>query len=228
MKTNPLILASSSPRRRELLSFAGVDFEVLPANLPEDISTVTDPRQLVKHLATEKAVAIGNQYPSRYILAADTVVALVKAHLDASPAPPHFGSCPVSTAITSFSILGKPKDENDARQMLQRLQGKAHWVYTAFTLCCVSKHYQVSRVVETQVSIRPLSPQEIEAYIATGEPSDKAGAYAIQGRGSALIKEIHGSLTNVIGLPLAEVLDELKICKLWTPKALNTSAFHSP
>ena len=172
-----IILASQSPRRRELLAQMGVpQFEVVPALGEEIASPGLSPAQLVEVLSRQKAEEVAVQAgPDDVVIAADTVVAVDGA------------------------VLGKPRDPADAARMLSLLSGRAHTVYTGVTV----RRGTFSRTAHeaTQVRFRPLTQSEISAYIATGEPMDKAGAYGIQGRGCALVEGIDGNYHNVVGLP---------------------------
>jgi septum formation protein len=174
-----IILASNSPRRKELLEQANIEFEVIGADV-EEVTTKTKPDEVVMELSQLKANAVAALNPGRVILAADTVVAFADV------------------------ILGKPKDEEDAFKMLDALSGMTHQVYTGVTL--IEADGSVHTFAEcTDVTMYENSKELIEAYIATGEPMDKAGAYGIQGKGAVLVKEIKGDYNNVVGLPLARV-----------------------
>ena len=178
-----IILASNSPRRKELLAQANIDFEVMAANIDE-VTSETKPDEVVKDLSKQKAMAIAKDNPGRVILAADTVVAI------------------------DGEILGKPKDENDAFLMLSRLSGNTHQVYTGVAI--VDETGNINTFAEcTEVVMYENSPELIKKYIATGEPMDKAGAYGSQGKGAVLVKEIKGDYNNVVGLPLAKVYRSL-------------------
>ncbi|MGA7954064.1 MAG: Maf family protein [Gloeobacterales cyanobacterium] len=183
----PLILASNSPRRKELLTQAGIPFEVVPSLYEEHNHPGILPAQLVEEQALGKALEVAHRYPERTILGADTLVALDQ------------------------SILGKPKNAQEAHAMLTEIQGRWHEVYTGIAL--VYGKYgsaQKTHVQTTKVHLRALSPQEITDYIATQEPMDKAGAYAIQGYGALLVDAIEGCYTNVVGLSLPVVWDLLQ------------------
>ena len=174
-----IVLASNSPRRKELLEQANIEFEVIGADV-EEVTTKTKPDEVVMELSQLKATAVASSNPGRVILAADTVVAFADV------------------------ILGKPKDEEDAFKMLEALSGMTHQVYTGVTL--IEADGSVHTFAEcTDVTMYENSKELIEAYIATGEPMDKAGAYGIQGKGAVLVKEIKGDYNNVVGLPLARV-----------------------
>ena len=173
-----IILASQSPRRRELLAQMGVpQFEVVPALGEEIASPGLSPAQLVEVLSRQKAEEVAVQAgPDDVVIAADTVVAVDGA------------------------VLGKPRDPADAARMLSLLSGRAHTVYTGVTV----RRGTFSRTAHeaTQVRFRPLTQSEISAYIATGEPMDKAGAYGVQGKGALLVERLEGDFFNVMGLPV--------------------------
>lgn len=181
-----LILASASPRRIELLSLLGLVFEVIPSDIEETYSFQETPKQFVLRLAEIKAEVIASRYPDAWVLAADTIV------------------------IIDGEVLGKPKQRDEADAMLRKLSGRTHEVYTGFNLRSLSGGTNVSRCVRSLVTFRDLSDDEIFWYTGTDEPYDKAGAYAVQGKGAFFIKEIQGSYTNVMGLPLCEVVDVMK------------------
>jgi septum formation protein len=180
-----LILASKSPRRRYLLKKAGFAVTVVPSRLDEHTIPVSTPEKYVKVLAEAKAGDVSIRYPESWVIGADTIV------------------------LIDGTILGKPKSYIDARQMLQRLSGKTHQVLTGYAVCCRRKNRRFSETVKTDVRFKSLSEAEIEWYINTEEPFDKAGAYAIQGIGTFLVKSINGSYTNVVGLPVCEVIEFL-------------------
>ena len=182
-----LILASSSPRRRELLALTGIPFA---ADAPEvDESCDLPPREAVVEISRRKALAGAALHPGKVVLAADTLVAV-----DDAP-------------------LGKPHDAEDAARMLRLLSGRWHQVYTG--VCAVSPDGQVHSAVDaTDVRFAEMSEEAIRRYIATGEPADKAGAYAVQGVAGLWIEELRGSHTNVIGLPLAPTRRLLEACGL--------------
>ncbi|HEV7768941.1 MAG TPA: Maf family protein [Thermoanaerobaculia bacterium] len=173
------ILASASPRRRELLSSIGLEFDVLPSNVPEVRAVGEAPEEYVARLSRDKAQALASVHPSRWVIAADT------------------------TVLLGEELLEKPVDGDDAARMLGTIAGKTHIVYTGVTLENAEREYRDTRVAESEVRMLPLSAEEIQWYVRTGEPLDKAGAYAVQGLGAMFIESIHGSYTNVVGLPLA-------------------------
>lgn len=174
-----VILASSSPRRRELLASVGVQFDVLPSNIPEVRNPGEAPEEYVARLSREKAEAIAAKHRDRWVIAADT------------------------TVLLGEELLEKPADRADAARMLATIAGRTHIVYTGVTLRNAGRDYHDTRVSESEVRMLPLSNRDIEWYVGTGEPLDKAGAYAVQGIGAMFIDSIHGSYTNVVGLPLA-------------------------
>jgi septum formation protein len=180
-----LILASQSPRRAELLRNVGIAFEVRPAEIDESVRQGEDPFAYVKRLAREKALeALKTAPEGAVVLAADT------------------------TVVVEAEILGKPLDEADARRMLEQLSGRAHQVTTG--VCIAFRDVDGAVVAEvdaevTEVEFAAMSAEEIVAYVASGEPMDKAGAYAIQGRASQWIPRIRGCYFNVVGLPVARV-----------------------
>jgi len=182
---NRLILASKSPRRYELLKQVGLDFDVIPSRIEENFFKEESPKKHVLRLAEAKALDVGNQYPDRWVIAADTVV-----YID-------------------HSILGKPKNREEAMEMLRRLSGKEHWVLTGFSVRHVEKGKGDREAVRTVVKVKKLTQGEMEWYVQTGEPFDKAGGYAIQGIGSFMIESIKGSYTNVVGLPVCELIQML-------------------
>jgi septum formation protein len=189
-----IILASASPRRKELLRQIGLIFAVVPSEIEEDVKDGEEPREHVLRLARLKAQEIARDQDSAVIIAADTIVVL------------------------SGEILGKPKDEEEAFEILSQLSGRVHRVFTGFCVLDASDGSEYSEAVESKVRFKHLTPEEIRRYIKTGEPMDKAGAYAVQGRGSYMIKEIQGSYTNVVGLPLCElveVLTRVKVIELY-------------
>jgi septum formation protein len=169
-----LILASASPRRAELLRAAGIEFDVMAADVDEAMVAEESPDDYVRRMAVTKADAVKPRAGGRPVLAADTIV------------------------VVDHHVLGKPVDADDAKRMLSLLSGREHIVMTAV-------HLQQTRVESTVVEFAPLKQAEIDWYVATGEPMDKAGAYAIQGLASRFVTRIDGSYSNVVGLPVAAV-----------------------
>jgi len=194
-----LILASSSPRRQELLREIGIPFQVHAAHINEDQMAGEDAREYALRLAREKAQAVAAHYPQSYVLGADTIV------------------------VVDGEVLGKPKDHADAARMLRILSGRSHEVTTAVSLLapgtvapgtvapCTRTE---TRACTTKVYFRKLTEDEIQQYVASGEPMDKAGAYAIQGGASRWTDRIEGEWSNVVGLPLSLVTDLLRTCGL--------------
>ena len=184
-----LVLASASPRRRELLARAGVPCEVIPAGIDEDARPGEAPAELAGRLAREKALAVAGRVgpdPARLVLGADTIVVLDER------------------------VLGKPRDPRDAESMLSRLVGRTHRVITAVVVARSHDLGWRARTVESRVRMRPAEIEEIRAYVATGEPLDKAGAYAIQGRAAQFVASLRGSFSGVMGLPLYETAQLLE------------------
>ena len=181
-----LILASASPRRQELLRSVGLKFKIIPAHINENYLAGESPRQHVKRLSIDKAMVIARKYPEAWVLGADTIV------------------------VIDGLILGKPENKTQARKMLQKLSGREHKVFTGFTIAHVAAEIYRTKVIQSAVQFKTISPKEMDWYVASDEPYDKAGGYAVQGQGAFFIKSIRGSYTNVIGLPLCEVLEELK------------------
>lgn len=188
-----IILASASPRRKELLRQVGIRYKVMPSNIEEKI-TKTQPEEVVQELSYQKAVDVCGSLETLgeddfTVIGADTVVSFMN------------------------HIMGKPKDAEDACRMLDSLQGNVHQVYTGVTICFKQKglssmfHTFYER---TDVSMYPMTQEEIETYAATGEPMDKAGAYAIQGKCASYIESICGDYNNVVGLPVGRLYQELK------------------
>jgi septum formation protein len=203
-----LILASASPRRQELLREAGIPFEVHAANINEDQIAGETPLEYAGRLSREKAEAVAAIYPQRYVLGADTIV--VVSH----EAP---GKSETSRELQipgKPEILGKPKDHADAVRMLRLLSGRGHEVSTAVSLVVPETRIEtqslVTRTTTTRVWFRQLSEEEIQQYVASGEPMDKAGAYAIQGGASLWANRIEGEYSSVVGLPLSVVTEMLQ------------------
>ena len=179
-----LVLASSSPRRRELLTAAGFQFDVMQADIDERVRPGEDPELYVRRMAVEKAAAVRAHAEGRTVLAADTVV------------------------VVDGDVLGKPADDETAVKMLTRLSGREHEVLTAVALWWPGEAEPEVSVELTRVWMREIPPEEIAAVVATGEPRDRAGAYAIQGLASRWVIRIDGSYGTVVGLPV-EAVDRL-------------------
>lgn len=187
MKTgeSSFILASGSPRRRDLLTRMGFEFDVIPADVDEASIAGGDPAERAVAGARLKARTVAVVYPDRLVLGADTIVVLGQ------------------------KILGKPGSVDEARWMLSVLTGRVHRVITGFAIIHNDRLIDHADFASTRVKIKAMTDVEIRRYVLTGEPMDKAGAYAIQGLGAGLVEWIHGSYTNVVGLPLAQVVDRL-------------------
>jgi septum formation protein len=178
------VLASSSPRRQELLKLLLTDFEVVPSHVDESVLVGESPERLVARLAREKAVAVQRHYPSARIIGADTVV------------------------VRDTEILGKPASGDDSWNMLRKLSGKTHQVLTGVCLLYLDTTFVESST--TDVTFCHLTDPEIEAYLRSGEPFDKAGAYAIQGLGARFVQRIDGCYFNVVGLPVPRLYQMIK------------------
>ncbi|MBI2678984.1 MAG: septum formation inhibitor Maf [Candidatus Koribacter versatilis] len=189
---SPLILASASPRRAELLRAAGIAFRVEASNLEEARESGETPRAYAERLARDKARVVAQRFPGQPVLAADTIVVLRNGVDDA--------------------VLEKPADAADAARMLRHLSGRAHEVTTA--VCLLAQGEEQVRSETTRVLFRRIETEEILAYIATGEPMDKAGAYAIQGGAARWVDKIEGDYENVVGLPVALVRRMLQAAEL--------------
>ena len=178
-----VILASASPRRRELMEYICEKFRVIPADCDETLPEGIAVTEAASYLANKKCECIAQVYTNALVIGCDTVV------------------------ICQGNILGKPADEQQARQMLRMLSGKTHEVITGVTVMCAQKKMSFSQT--TKVKFRELRDEVIEAYIRSGEPMDKAGAYGIQGYGALLVEEIKGDFFNVMGLPVSELTERL-------------------
>lgn len=180
-----LILASQSPRRRELLKLITPDFEVIPSSFDENSVPVEPADYYAERLARAKALTVARENPEAVVIGCDTVVLL------------------------AGRVLGKPADREDAREMLRFLSGRTHKVITGVSLVHGQRTVSFSQV--TEVEFFNLTDREIEEYLSTGEPFDKAGAYGIQGYGSLLVEEVRGDFFNVVGLPVARLKRELDV-----------------
>jgi len=181
-----IVLASGSPRRRELVRMIGLKFELAVPLVKEAGSIYAKPSALVTKLALAKAVSLAHKFPDALILGADTIVVL------------------------DGKILGKPRNRSEAGAMLRTLSGRTHTVYTGLALVDVPTGFRETGYEKSLVSMKNISPAEIRDYLATGEPMDKAGSYGIQGFGAVFIKHINGCFFNVMGLPVARLYDMLK------------------
>lgn len=192
-----IVLASASPRRRELLTQVGIDFQVIPSSADETVLGNETPEEHVVRLSCDKAMEVAHraEQTGRWFIGSDTVV------------------------VRDRDILGKPRDATEAAAMLSSLSGRSHRVISGYAVHDRQNHRTLSAAITTRVYFKNLTTREIEGYIATKEPFDKAGAYAIQGIGAFMVPKIEGSYTNVVGLPLCEViaaLEELGAIKLFT------------
>ena len=187
-----LILASASPRRKELLRQVGLDFTSVPSKIKEKMREGEDFRQYPLRISLEKALSVIEGFPRAngcWVIAADTIV------------------------VIDSEILGKPKDPEDARGMLEKLSGREHLVITGFSIVNAKSKDYIQRSVESRVKLKRLAPDEIEGYLKTREPFDKAGGYAVQGVGSFMVERINGSYSNVVGLPMSELIQVLREMK---------------
>lgn len=184
MKT--IILASASPRRKEILEKTGLKFSVDESDYEENMDIGLKPHELAMCHSIGKARAVARKYKNALIISADTIVVLKNR------------------------VFGKPRNSEEAKQMLKALSGKAHSVITGFTILDTAGKKEISKTVESKVFFKRLSKDEIETYIKSGEPLDKAGAYGVQGLGAVIVKRIEGDFFNVMGLPLNAVAESLK------------------
>ena len=181
-----IILASASPRRREILKKTGLRFRIDESRYEENIVPGLTPRELARFLSKEKAREVARRHRNAIVIAADTIV------------------------VSKGRLFGKPRDKAEAEEMLKSLSGKAHSVITGFTIIDTAVKRELSGSAETRVFFKRLGGDEIASYIRSGEPLDKAGAYGIQGLGAVLIKKIEGDFFNVMGLPLNALVESLK------------------
>jgi len=179
----PLILASASPRRKEFLSRLGLDFEIIASSVDEAPASGELPEEFAARMARNKALSVSRHHPRSWTIGADTII-----------------------TIDRLTILGKPTSQDDALTILRQLSGNTHQVMTGLCLCCPEQNVNISLVESTVVTFIDVPDTILKAYIGTGEPLDKAGAYGIQGIGSFLIKKINGSCSNVIGLPVSRLV----------------------
>jgi septum formation protein len=197
MKT--LILASTSPRRKEILANLGIPFEVEASPYQEDMNLNLPPHELAKHLSKEKAKAVAKHHTNAIVIGADTFV------------------------VFEGKLLGKPRSPEEAKDMLQDLSNKANSVLTGITIIDSDTNQTHSEVFETKVYMKKMSPKEIEGYVASGEPLDKAGAYTIHALGAVLIDKIEGDFFAVMGLPirpLTEIIKEFGI-NIWNERKVK-------
>ena len=182
-----IILASASPRRKEILENTNIKFDIISSSIEELILGGESPCQMVMRLAFEKGIDIASKHKSDLVISADTIVVL------------------------DNNILGKPKDEEEARQMISNLSGRTHQVITGISLINLENNKKIIDYVVSNVKFKKLSKDDINDYIKTKESLDKAGAYGIQGYGALLVEEIQGDYFNIVGLPISKLSDLLKI-----------------
>ncbi|OEU74770.1 MAG: septum formation protein Maf [Desulfuromonadales bacterium C00003068] len=183
-----IVLASASPRRRELLASVGIQFQVIPSNIDEIQQPDEKPEDFVLRLSREKAAEVAQRstVSGRWFIGSDTIV-----------------QC-------DDHILGKPDSREDSASMLRMLSGRSHQVISGYAILDRNTNQWLSRSITTDVTFRALTDHEIDGYIASGEPADKAGSYAIQGLGAFMVTTINGSYSSVVGLPLAQIIDDLQ------------------
>jgi len=182
---NAIVLASESTRRVDILRTLGISFSIMPPGIDERRKPYESPKDYVLRIAYEKARKVGDLFPDKWIIGADTVV------------------------VHKGKVLGKPKADEDAVAMLKRLRANWHKVFTGYCILNASKEIVYQDVAETKVFIKDLTDDEIANYVGTSEPFGKAGSYAVQGRGGYMVKEIKGSYSNVVGLPICEITEAL-------------------
>ena len=182
-----IILASASPRRKEILENTNIKFDIISSSIEELVLDGESPCQMVMRLAFEKGIDIASKHKSDLVISADTIVVL------------------------DDNVLGKPKDEEEARQMISNLSGRTHQVITGISLINLENNKKIIDYVVSNVKFKKLSKDDINDYIKTKESLDKAGAYGIQGYGAILVEEIQGDYFNIVGLPISKLSDLLKI-----------------
>ena len=182
-----IILASGSPRRKELLADAGIKFDIDVSDYEEDMTLDLSPHKLAKYLSLGKARAVAGRYKDAVIVAADTFVVL------------------------KGEILGKPHTKEKAKEMLEKLSGQTHSIVTGFTIIETATGKTISEAHESKLYFREILTKEIDEYADSGEPLDKAGAYAVQGGGGKFVEKIEGDYTNIIGIPMKAFLEKLKL-----------------
>lgn len=195
-----LILASSSPRRQQFLTQLGLVYKIIPAHIDETHQQDELPKDYVLRMAVKKAMSVAKAYPEAWVIGADTVI-----------------------TIDGKNIVGKPSNDSEAMTSLKQLRNRTHQVLTGLCLHCENKAIRNVHVEKTDVTFVNAPEEILEAYVRTGEPIDKAGAYGIQGIGSVLVKEINGSCTNVIGLPLSRLISLLLQYKVIATTFQNTA-----
>ena len=181
-----IVLASTSPRRKKLLADTGLVFEAVAPKYEEDMTLPLAPHELAEHLARGKAESVAVAYPDAIIIASDTLIGFKE------------------------KVLGKPHTSEKACEMLRMLSGETNTIFTGLAMIDTKSGRTITKVIEARVQFRKLSDQEIGDYVATGEPLDKAGAFAIQGLGGALIENIEGDWSGAVGLPISQLLEILR------------------
>ncbi|MCX6723436.1 MAG: Maf family protein [Candidatus Staskawiczbacteria bacterium] len=181
-----IILASASDRRKHILEQVGLEFEVDPSSYEEDMSLEMEPRKLAEFLSLEKAKDVAKKHKNAIIISGDTF------------------------CVFNNKIIGKPYTTEKAKETLRDFSGKSHTVVTGFSIIDTESGKQISKSIETKVYFKNLSEEEIDAYIATGEPLEKAGAYGIQHRGALFVEKIEGDFYNIVGMPILPISEELK------------------
>lgn len=183
-----IVLASASPRRRELLASVGIQFQIIPSNIDEIQQPDEKPEDFVLRLSQEKAAEVAQRstVSGRWFIGSDTIV------------------------LCDDQILGKPDSREDSASMLRMLSGRSHHVISGYAILDRNSNQWIRRCITTEVTFRTLTDREIDGYIASGEPADKAGSYAIQGLGAFMVTTINGSYSSVVGLPLAQIIDDLQ------------------
>ncbi|MEF9958993.1 MAG: Maf family protein [Niameybacter sp.] len=181
-----IILASSSPRRKELMGLIPTRFKIITKEVEETINVACSPKENVQNLADKKAYAVACDHKDEWVLGCDTVV------------------------VCEEEILGKPQNVEHAKEMLKRLSGQAHLVYTGVSLRNIARNVKITQAVCSKVYMKEISEEELKWYVATGEPLDKAGAYGIQGLASNFMEKIEGDYFNIVGLPVSTVYEILK------------------
>ncbi len=192
----PVILASASPRRQDLLREIVPEFEIVPAHITEEDHVHEDPWETAQRTAREKALAVSAAHPKAIVIAGDTVVAFSVEGESGRE------------GRVNWTQLAKPLDENDAFRMLRVLSGRTHTVVTG--VCVIWPEGFMAFTEATEVTFKPMSDQQIMEYVATGDPMDKAGAYGFQGGARPFVDRVEGSVTNVIGLPMEKLTEALK------------------
>jgi len=181
-----IVLASQSPRRKKLLEQIGLKFDVDPSSYEEDMSLDIEPRKLAEFLSLGKAKDVAQRHKNSIIISADTIV------------------------VIGGEVFGKPKTPEKSKYMLQKLSGKPHSVITGFTIIDTETNKQISKSIETKVYFKDILEEEMDSYIASGEPLDKGGGYAIQGMGGLFVEKIEGDYFNIVGLPIIALAEELE------------------